>query len=142
MGGRVSRFRVGREGGHIVTDRNNFWIALAPYFFPIYSLIVIATYGAVSLFFDTQPYGQLLYALIGVTWAFHFTFTCWMIPKKQTDLTDHGTFFSLVVIYLMNLLLLSVMLVLASAQISFSDLGADLLINIGNFAHWITTVGR
>jgi len=43
---------------------------------------------------------------------------------------------------LMNLLLLSVMLVLASAQISFSDLGADLLINIGNFAHWITTVGR
>ena len=42
MGGRVSRFRVGREGGHIVTDRNNFWIALAPYFFPLYSLIVIA----------------------------------------------------------------------------------------------------
>ena len=35
MGGRVSRFRVGRDGGHIVTDRNNFWIALAPYFFPL-----------------------------------------------------------------------------------------------------------
>src|SRR6476620_9319797 len=24
MGGRVSRFRVARDGGHIVTDRNNF----------------------------------------------------------------------------------------------------------------------
>ena len=70
--------------------------------------------GSLSFFIDVQPYGRLLYAVIGVTWAFHFTFTCWMIPKSQTDLTDHGTFFSLVVIYLMNLLLLSVMLVLAS----------------------------
>jgi hypothetical protein len=138
MGGRVSRFRVGREGGHIVTDRNNFWIALAPYFFPLYSLIVIGAYGVLGLFFNVQPYGRLLYGLIGVTWAFHFTFTCWMIPKKQTDLTDHGTFFSLVVIYLMNLALLSVMLVLASSQIAFADLGTEFMTNVDRFARWIT----
>jgi hypothetical protein len=137
MGGRVSRFRVGREGGHIVTDRNNFWIALAPYFFPLYSLLVIAGYGILGLFCNVQPYGRLLYALIGATWAFHFTFTCWMIPKKQTDLTDHGTFFSLVVIYLMNLALLSVMLVLASSQITFANLGAEFVANADKFAHWI-----
>jgi hypothetical protein len=140
MGGRVSRFRVGREGGHIVTDRNNFWIALAPYFFPLYSLIVIGTYGALGLFFNVQPYGRLLYALIGVTWAFHFTFTCWMIPKKQTDLTDQGTFFSLVVIYLMNLLLLSIMLVLASSQIAFADLGRDFIANADKFVHWLSSL--
>jgi hypothetical protein len=140
MGGRVSRFRVGREGGHIVTDRNNFWIALTPYFFPLYSLIVIGTYGALGLFFNVQPYGRLLYALIGVTWAFHFTFTCWMIPKKQTDLTDHGTFFSLVVIYLMNLLLLSIMLALASSEITFADLGRDFVVNGDKFARWLTAL--
>ena len=138
MGGRVSRFRVGRDGGHIVTDRNNFWIALAPYFFPLYSLLVIGIYGALSLFLNVQPYGRLLYGLIGVTWAFHFTFTCWMIPKKQTDLTDQGTFFSLVVIYLMNLLLLSVMLVLASSQITFASFGRDLLGTPANFSRWLT----
>ena len=137
LGGRVSRFRVGRDGGHVVTDRNNFWIALAPYFFPLYSILAIATYGVLSLFLDTQPYGRLLYAVIGATWAFHFTFTCWMIPKNQTDLSDQGTFFSLVVIYLMNLILLSVMLVLASPQITFAGFGADLLTNIGNFSHWV-----
>ena len=142
MGGRVSRFRVGRDGGHIVTDRNNFWIALAPYFFPIYSIIVIAIYGGLSLFCNVQPYGRLLYALIGVTWAFHFTFTCWMIPKKQTDLTDQGTFFSLVVIYLMNLILLSVMIVLASSQITFASFGRDLLENTATFSHWLTHLGR
>jgi hypothetical protein len=137
MGGRISRFRVGRDGGHIVTDRNNFLIALAPYFFPLYSILAIGVFGVISIFYDMQPYGQLLYAAIGATWAFHFTFTCWMIPKNQTDLRDHGTFFSLVVIYLMNLILLSVMLVLAARQITFADFGADLIKNIGNFSHWI-----
>jgi hypothetical protein len=137
MGGRVTRFRVGREGGHIVTTRTNFWIALAPYFFPLYSIAAIGIYGLLSIFFNVQPYGRLLYTVIGATWAFHFTFTCWMVPKNQTDLSDHGIFFSLVVIYLMNLLLLSVMLVLASPQIAFADFGADLLTNISNFSHWI-----
>nr|MBA2269481.1 hypothetical protein [Chthoniobacterales bacterium] len=133
MGGRVSQFRVGRDGGYIITDRNNFWIALAPYFYPLYSIIALAVYGLFSLITDVQPFGRLLYGVIGVTWAFHFTFTCWMIPKSQTDLTDHGTFFSLVVIYLMNLLLLSAMLVIASAEISFIDFGSE----IGENVSWL-----
>src|SRR6266850_7555796 len=137
MGGRVSRFRVGRDGGHVVTNKANFWIALAPYFFPLYSILAIGIYGALSLFVNMQPYGRWLYAVIGATWAFHFTFTCWMIPKNQTDLSDQGTFFSLVVIYLMTLILLSVMLVLASRQITFESFGADLLTNLGNFTQWL-----
>ena len=137
MGGRVSRFRVGRDGGHILTDKNNFLIALAPYFFPLYSILVLALYGVGSLFADIQPYGTVLYALIGITWAFHFTFTCWMIPQNQSDLRDNGTIFSLVVIYLMNLALLSVMLIIASPNITFASFGADILRNVANFSHEI-----
>jgi hypothetical protein len=37
----------------------------------------------------------------------------------------------------MNLALLSVMLVLASPQITFASFGADLLTNFGNFADWV-----
>ncbi len=140
MGGRVSRFRVSREGGHIVTSCTNFWIALAPYFFPLYSILAIAVYGIAGLFANVPPYGRWLYAAIGVTWTFHFTFTCWMIPKNQTDLRDHGTFFSLVIIYLMNLLLLSVMLILASPQITFANFASDLLRNLANFADWIVQI--
>ena len=124
----------------MVTSKANFWIALAPYFFPIYSILAIGIYGVLSLFLNVQPYGRLLYAVIGATWAFHFTFTCWMIPKNQTDLSDQGTFFSLVMIYLMNLLLLSVMLVLASPQITFASVSTDLLANLGNFARWIVNL--
>jgi hypothetical protein len=89
-----------------------------------------------------QPYGRLLYAVIGVTWAFHFTFTCWMITKDQSDLRQHGRLFSLAVIYLMNLLLLSAMLIIASPQITFAAFGADLLVNIGSFAQWLADIGR
>jgi hypothetical protein len=142
MGGRVSRFRVGRDGGHVVTSKANFWIALAPYFFPLYSILAIAIYGALSLFLNMQPYGRLLYAVIGATWAFHFTFTCWMIPKNQTDLSDQGTFFSLVVIYLMNLLLLSTMLIFASPRVTFAGFSADLLTNLSNFSSWIVELGN
>ena len=140
MGGRVSQFRVSRDGGHIITDRNNFWIALAPYFFPLYSIIAIAVYGALSMFMDVQPFGRLLYAIIGVTWAFHLSFTVWMIPKSQTDLTDHGTFFSLVIIYLMNLILLSAMLVLASGPITFANFGAEIGDNINRFLDWVAAL--
>ncbi len=139
MGGRVSRFRVGRDGGHILTDKNNFLIALAPYFFPLYSILVFALYGAFSLFVNMQPYGRLLYALIGATWAFHLTFTCWMIPKNQSDLADNGTIFSLVVIYLINLLLLGAMLIIASPHITFASFGADIVRNVANFSHAVVT---
>jgi hypothetical protein len=137
MGGRVSRFRVGREGGHVVTNRTNFWIALAPYFFPLYSILALAIYGALGLFANMHPHGRILYAVIGATWAFHLTFTLWMIPKNQTDLRDHGTFFSLVVIYLMNLVLLCVMLIIASRHITFASFGGDVLVNLGHFSQWV-----
>src|SRR5438477_4028762 len=140
MGGRVSKFRVSGAGGHIVTNRTNFLIALAPYFFPLYSLLAILIYGIASLFVNVAPYGQLLYAILGITWAFHLTFTCWMIPKNQTDLSDHGTFFSLVFIYLMNLVLLSGLLVIASPQITFANFGEDLVQNLRSFSQWISAL--
>ena len=139
LGGRVSRFKVGRDGGHILTDKNNFLIALAPYFFPLYSILVIGLYGALGLFLNVQPYGRLLYALVGITWAFHLTFTCWMIPKNQSDLSDNGTFFSLVVIYLINLVLICAMLIVASPHITFATFAGDLGRNTANFSHAVVT---
>jgi hypothetical protein len=43
---------------------------------------------------------------------------------------------------LMNLLLLSVMLVLASPQITFASFGADLLTNLSNFAQWLVDLAQ
>lgn len=145
-GGRVNDFKVRKDGGYILTDTHNFWIALAPYFYPIYSLALIALYGLASVFYNVggskaliffmTPL-QILFLILGVTWAFHLSFTCWMIPKGQTDLTYHGTFFSLVVIYLMNLALLSFFLILAAPEITWRTFGAELLNNAENASSFI-----
>jgi hypothetical protein len=42
----------------------------------------------------------------------------------------------------MNLLLLSVMLILASPQITFAAFGADLLTNLSNFSQWIVNLSQ
>jgi len=138
----VSDFHVSREGGHIVSNRHNFWIALAPYFFPLYSIAVIGAYGAGTLFWNMEPYHRWLYALIGVTWAFHVSFTLWMIPKGQTDLSYYGTFFSLVVIYLMNLAVLTVLLVIASPHVTWRAFGLEWLRNADGFAQWALALAR
>jgi hypothetical protein len=138
MGGRVHRFEVSRDGGHILADRTNTWIALAPYFFPIYSVLAIAIYGLCGLFLDVTPYRNLLYAVIGATWAFHLSFTCWMIPKGQPDLHYGGTFFSLMLIYLLNLALLAVLLILASPQVTWTGFGQELLQNAMDFTAQVT----
>ena len=52
-----------------------------------------------------------------------------MIPKQQTDLLLHGTFFSLVVIYLANLAVLTILLVVACPQVHWGGFGRELLRN-------------
>lgn len=143
-GGRVLEKKMwSADGGYIVTDTHNFWIALAPYFYPLYSLVVIVLYGAASIFYDVAHTSatfllmtplQWLFFLLGGTWAFHLSFTIWMIPKGQSDLTTHGTFFSLVVIYFLNLLLLAVFLIVAAPEITFSSFSTELLHRAEDFS--------
>jgi hypothetical protein len=52
--------------------------------------------------------------VIGASWAFHLAWTLWMIPRDQPDLSDTGTFLSLVLIYFGNLLVLIGLLCFAS----------------------------
>lgn len=137
MGGRVSQFKVGSDGGHIITDKHNVWIALAPYFYPIYSMALLVVYAVVSLFIDMSLYHRAFFGLLGSTWAFHITFTLWMIPKGQSDLSYHGTFYSLVLIYCMNLVVLGIMLIVASPHVTWIGFGRELLDNTENFASWI-----
>ena len=142
LGGRVHRFQVSADGGHVLADRTNTLIALAPYFFPIYSALAIVVYGIFGLFLDVTPYRPILYAVIGATWTMHLSFTCWMIPKGQPDLHYGGTFFSLVLIYVVNLALLAMLLVIASPQLTWLSFGSEFLQNSANLTGWFTSLAR
>ena len=134
FGGNVAdHFHVSLDGGHVLTDRVNTWIILAPYFFPLYSLLVVTLYGAASLAADLSPYRWVLFLLLGFTLAFHLVFTCLLIAKGQPDLHYGGTFFSLTVIYLINLLIITGLLLLTGKEISLKSLGHDFVENMISF---------
>ncbi len=135
QGGEVSEFRVGRDGGYIIADRRDFLVSLAPYFFPLYTILVVLVFGVAGYWCPVVwEYRRWLFAAVGATWAFHLTFTCWMITKQQTDLLLHGTFFSLVVIYLANLCVVAVLLVTACPGMSWASFGGHLRRNAEDFS--------
>lgn len=103
-GGKVSAFKVTSKGGHIMTDKVNWWIALSPYFVPIYAVIWIALWVTVDFYHPLKPWVPILFFGVGLFWAFHLTFTASMMHSRQTDLLGEGQIFSWVIIILANLL--------------------------------------
>lgn len=136
--GRVSDWGVSVSGGFVTTDKTNIVIALAPYFVPFWSLVLLAIYGLVRLAVPMPPVGEkVLYWLLGFSWAFHLLWTLWMIPRDQPDLRENGTFLSLIIIYLVNLLLLVGMLCLASDDLSFRNFLATWVIHAEEGLRWL-----
>lgn len=103
-GASVSRIRVSKSGGSVAVSGNNILITLAPYFFPLYTVMVIAAYGAVSLFRDVSRYELFWMALVACTWAFHVTFTVSILMERQSDIRIYGKTLSYALIYLVNVL--------------------------------------
>lgn len=113
--GKVMDFHVGMDGGYVTTNKSNLLIALSPYFVPFWSIIGAFLFAGLRYFAGlSAEWDRLLYGMMGVTWTFHMIWTLWMIPRDQPDLKENGTFLSLVVIYLANLLVLVGLLCLAA----------------------------
>lgn len=113
--GKVTNIHVSTEGGYITTNKTNLIIALSPYFVPFWSVVCALLYAVLRLTVDLKPGWDLVfYAMMGMTWTFHMVWTLWMIPRDQPDLKENGTFLSLVVIYLANLLVLVALLCVAA----------------------------
>jgi hypothetical protein len=103
LGGRVKKFRASSKGGHVVVTKNNFVIALAPYFFPLYALLVVLVFAGGNLIWHWQAYSVWFHLLLGAAYAFHITLTWHILQSHQTDISDQGYIFSSVVIFLGNI---------------------------------------
>ncbi len=103
FGGQVKRFKATSKGGQVTITRTNFLIALAPYFFPFYTMLVAVAWALGSVVWNLHPYQVLLHMLLGATFAFHVTLTFGVLCGPQSDLAEHGYFFSAVIIFLGNM---------------------------------------
>src|SRR5437016_1291793 len=106
LGGRVKKFKASSEGGHVVVTRNNFIIALAPYFFPLYAVLVVMVFVAGHWLWNWRNYLVWFHLLLGAAYGFHVTLTWHILKSQQSDIADQGYLFSAVVIFLGNMLVL------------------------------------
>ncbi len=120
MGARVVRpMKVSDKGGSVTLTKSNVLITLAPYFFPLYTVLLLIVYLACAHFFDLHAYRPVWYALLGLTWAFHLVFTLHALRQRQPDILEHGRIFSWTLIYLINMLTLGIWIcVLASPTLA------------------------
>ena len=123
FGARPSRVRVGRSGGSVRLTKTNIVIALAPYFFPFYTFLVLLAARVTLFFVRPLPCPPIWMFAVGFTWAFHVLFTFSALAETQPDITPYGRVFSWVIIFLVNLLLVLVVLA-AVTPLSFPSLSA------------------
>jgi hypothetical protein len=138
FGGRPSGLKVTAHGGSVRVSKNNVWVTLAPYFFPLYTFVVALLWVlTVWLLPAIQPYVPIFLFWIGMTWAFHITFTIRFLAYNQPDVREHGRLFSYTLIYALNLISLTAALTAVSSW-SFGEAAGNLIDNlylIGNAAH-------
>lgn len=118
-GGKVYSMHVANEGGHVATDKVNWWISLSPYFVPLYTLIWVGLWISVDFYYPLKGWQPVLFGGIGLTYAFHVTFTLTMLHPDQTDLSGEGYLFSGVVIAGLNLLVIYLLLLLAADNVTW-----------------------
>lgn len=118
MGGRVKKFRATSSGGHVIVTKSNFLIALAPYFFPLYAILLALVYTFGAHFWNWHRHAVWFHLLLGAAYAFHLTLTWHILQSRQSDITQQGYLFSATVIFLGNLAVLLLGITLLTNQIS------------------------
>jgi hypothetical protein len=104
MGASISKISVKEDRGAVILSKTNFLITLAPYFFPLYTVLAIGLYYLLGRCCDVTRYYLLWLGLVGATWGFHLTFTVSALLQRQTDIRDQGRLFSYTVIFLANVI--------------------------------------
>lgn len=124
-GGKVGGIHVTADGGYVMTNKSNALIALSPYFVPFWSVVILGISTVIGIFYQIPHHDHALYFLVGFSWSFHLLWTLWMIPRDQPDLKENGVFFSLVVIYLANVVVISILLCLALENLSWGHWSSE-----------------
>jgi len=118
FGGKVKKFKATAKGGHVVVSRSNFLIVLAPYFFPLYVILVVALFALGNLTFGWERHLVWFHMMAGAAYAFHVTLTGHVLQTRQSDITSQGYLFSVVIIFLGNVSALLIGLPILTARVT------------------------
>ncbi len=125
-GGTVRDFKIDTEGGYVETESDNMFIALSPYFVPLWMLIWMGVLWCINYAAPFEEYNAWFYAGFGFWWCFHVYWTLRIMPREQPDLLENGALLSTQIILLMNIGILLVVLRVFHV-ITFSGYAKDLI---------------
>ncbi|MFH1368731.1 MAG: hypothetical protein ABII64_06370 [Elusimicrobiota bacterium] len=124
----LKSFKVSSSGGSVVLTKTNIWIALAPYFIPIYTLLLVIAYWMASRFWQMSGFYPYFLFLTGFTLSFHLCLTYFAMSQEQSDLKQFGTVFSSEIILIVNCVMLALLFrILFPGAVDFQDFIADIL---------------
>ena len=103
---KTSGLSIGKRGGSLHVEKPNILIVLAPYFFPLYTVLWLILVNLLQVSVNADWVSMTLYIGIGFTYAFHIVMTILALSKIQNDLKLYGHFFSLCLIFNINLFIL------------------------------------
>ncbi len=140
FGGKVQKLKASAQGGHVVVSKTNFLIALAPYFFPLYVVLVVLVFSLGNLLWNWRSLRVWFHLLVGAAYAFHATLTWHILETDQSDVSGQGYLFSAVVIFLGNAAVLLLGLPLLTQQVDLLTAMHWWLEGTGRVAHWLGTM--
>ncbi|MDD5504578.1 MAG: M50 family metallopeptidase [Candidatus Omnitrophica bacterium] len=124
-GAKVRSIQISSKGGSVSVSKNNVFIALSPYFVPLYTIIIILLWFAAERVLGSGPYqGWFLFAA-GFTLAFHIVLTVDFLKTRQTDLQYAGYPLSACLIYIINLVVVGFVLSFLFQGLVFSNFLKD-----------------
>ncbi len=104
--GKVRSLRVNLDGGYVETDKDNVFIALSPYFVPLWMCCWLLVLGVFQWLHPFPQWQAWFCAGFGFWWSFHIYWTLWVIPREQPDMLENGVLFSLLLVLVMNIAIL------------------------------------
>ena len=115
FGGSVKSFHASDRGGRVTITKSNFIITLAPYFFPLYTIIALTFYWLARAADVRGAEGWLVF-FSGATYSFHLALTFSFLRTDQDDIREEGALFSYPLIYLFNMMFVAFLLRVLMAE--------------------------
>ncbi len=105
QGGKADDMRVSSKGGMVKVNKTNFLVNLAPYFFPIYTAMLLVVY-----WLSQERFRLVLIFALGLSIGFHWALTAYSMKQHQSDIHDVGWLFAIPFILTLNIVIFALLL--------------------------------
>lgn len=102
--GKIKEFKVSSKNGSVVATKSNFLISLAPYFFPIYTFLIIFIFYILAFIIPVAKYIEWLFFVVGFSYSFHIFLNFESLSMGQSDVKKTGKIFSYIIIGVLNII--------------------------------------